>query len=117
MRPISKKDVEAAVKPYVWDFGNEILYNLCRRHPEHKSEAHVLAKLLLIGRAYSAALERRTKSEEEYGNDFYRAVAWPLIRRANVDIWLAQLKRERNLGSYSSLTIHKRLQNLFFKMT
>jgi len=47
-----------AVKPSVWDVGNEWLYKLCKTYPAHTDTAQVAAKIWLIGRAYSAAAER-----------------------------------------------------------
>lgn len=50
--------VLGAVKPSVWDVGNEWLYKLCKIYPAHTDTAQVAAKIWLIGRAYSAAAER-----------------------------------------------------------
>jgi hypothetical protein len=36
-----------------------VLYALCRRYPEHSDRRSLTAKIALIGRAYSAGLERR----------------------------------------------------------
>ncbi len=68
-----------------WDFLNEVLYNLCRRNPEHHDTKIILSKTLIIGRVYAAALERnaiKKKSrkivvaltdeiESSLGDDFY----------------------------------------------
>lgn len=42
-----------------WGAVDDVLYQLCREHPDHADRRIVTAKLALIGRAYSAGLERR----------------------------------------------------------
>ena len=44
-------------------YGNEILYRMCREKPRHKDIDTVKSKLWLIGRAYSAAIERKAGSQ------------------------------------------------------
>lgn len=46
------------VEDDAWSLGNSVLYDLCRTHPRHLSVREVVAKVWLIGRAYSAAVER-----------------------------------------------------------
>lgn len=41
-----------------WCIGNQVLYDLCRRYPRHAVDAEIVAKVWLIGRAYSASIER-----------------------------------------------------------
>lgn len=55
---LKKKWVDEAVKPSIWDVGNDWLYKLCATYPSHTDVAQVGAKIWLIGRAYSAAAER-----------------------------------------------------------
>jgi hypothetical protein len=118
MRPIAKREVVAAMQPYVWDFSNQILYDLCRNYPKHTTLEHVLAKVLLIGRVYAAALERRRKSkEEDIGKDFYQSIAGPKMLAADIDSWFAPLQSNNSPGSFASLIIHKRLQDLFFDVS
>ena len=40
-------------------FGNQVLYQMCRDHPGHTDTDVISGKMWLIGRAYSAAIERR----------------------------------------------------------
>ena len=44
-----------------WSIGNRVLYDLCDSYPEHDNVRAVVAKLWLIGRSYSAAIERHCK--------------------------------------------------------
>jgi hypothetical protein len=54
----------------LWDFGNEVLYDLCKNNFDHKDSAKILSKVWLIGRSYSAAIERR-RNKDEINDDFY----------------------------------------------
>lgn len=55
---LKKQSVNSAVRPSIWDVGNDWLYKLCATYPSHTDAAQVGAKIWLIGRAYSAAAER-----------------------------------------------------------
>ena len=41
-----------------WSIGNQVLYDLCQRYPRHTVDSEIIAKIWLIGRAYSASIER-----------------------------------------------------------
>src|SRR2546423_1421315 len=47
-----------------WRVGDAVLYRLCREQPAHSDQATVVAKLWLVGRAYAAPIERRSKNTE-----------------------------------------------------
>jgi hypothetical protein len=47
-----------------WGAVDEVLYRLCREHPDHTDRRWTTAKVALIGRAYSAGLERRVSPPE-----------------------------------------------------
>ena len=42
-----------------WDFGNEILYKMCEEYFTHEQTDKIIGKVILVGRAYTAAMERR----------------------------------------------------------
>lgn len=48
----------------VWQLANNILYDLCKKHPSHVNPDEVIAKVWLIGRSYAAALERGRNTKE-----------------------------------------------------
>jgi hypothetical protein len=54
------KELAAATESFEQDWGgvDRVLYRLCREAPGHGNRPQVTAKLALIGRAYSAGLER-----------------------------------------------------------
>lgn len=42
----------------LWKYGNEILYNMCKKKPLHNDRNVVASKIWLIGRSYAATIER-----------------------------------------------------------
>jgi hypothetical protein len=70
MQLISRRDIDASRRPWPWDLGNSVLYDLCRKHPSHKTADEILAKVWLIGRSYAASIERRKNVKETVGRDF-----------------------------------------------
>ncbi|MCI0640696.1 MAG: hypothetical protein L0Y72_16605 [Gemmataceae bacterium] len=70
---ITAKNIAAAQKPWVWDLGNAALYDLCQEHPGHKKRDEIIAKIWLIGRSYSASIERRRHVYPSDG-EFYESI-------------------------------------------
>ena len=87
-RRVSKTDIRRACARRPTDFGNERLYELCRRYPGHKDPSHSIAKVLLIGRAYSAAVER--KSAPKGADQLYEKVG-RAMRKSRLDRLLREL--------------------------
>ena len=50
---LTKNDIATAISDEQdqWDFGNRVLYQLCRDHPQHKKADVVIGKIWLIGRS------------------------------------------------------------------
>lgn len=46
-------------------FSNRILYRMCEENPLHNDSDVITGKIMIIGRTYAAAIERRKASEEE----------------------------------------------------
>ena len=83
---LDRRRVLRAMRVSPWDFSNQVLYDLCRSHPAHDDESVVIAKMLLIGRAYSAAIERRKNKEQGAGTDtFYVETVGPMLRKSKID--------------------------------
>ena len=59
-----------------WQYGNGILYRMCREDPKHDDPDVAAAKVWLIGRSYAAAIERR-KNADGFSGDFYHDVVAP----------------------------------------
>lgn len=92
MQEFNADFIETALKNEVWDLGNSVLYDLCTKHPHHKTDDEIIAKVWLIGRAYSAAIERRREQGEFSGDDFYTEKVVSEFHKANVDVWLNRLR-------------------------
>ena len=116
---ITKHHVNRAIKKSRWDFGNKILYDMCANYPHHKSIDQIVAKIWLIGRSYAAAIERR-KNAKEYNEDFYTEVVGPVMMKAGIDQWIAEINRFRfpTLDNIENiLAVHGSLMNLIKEMT
>ena len=75
----------------LWEFSNEVLYRLCREHPDHNDQDVVLTKILFIGRIYAAAIERR-KNKTVAGDAFYESTVVPKMIQSDLDIWIRRAK-------------------------
>lgn len=99
-----------------WDLSNEVLYRLCQEYPRHEKEDEILAKVCLIGRAYSAAIERRKKALKIKGERFFTEVVGPKILAAKIDTWLSPLygfKQPSTANCSQIIAAHKKLTDLF----
>jgi hypothetical protein len=120
---ITKKDVETACAPTLWDLSNQVLYDLCQKFPSHTEHEVIIAKVLLIGRVYAAAIERRKEKDTDEGSDdFYINTVAPTLKKSELDRWLAALPGTgqlsdpwNNLGDV--VTLHKQLTDIFSQMT
>lgn len=110
---ITIKFVRRAIADGTWDLGNQSLYDLCRKHPDHRRDDEVLAKVWLIGRSYAASIERRRNARDTLGDDFYRDVVAPTIRRSGIDRWFASLRGLRTPTALGVVPVHARLTALF----
>jgi len=121
LRPEIEKAALRAIDPAGMDvIGNETLYHLCRKYPDHTNLDAVGAKIWLIGRSYAAAVERRRKYLDELSDDFYAIRVVPAIQRSGIDALLVELRSEdaiteRNIPLI--LTVHKQLQDTLKEIT
>lgn len=70
----NKKIINKAVKNDNWDFCNKILYDLCQNNFQHKEVDKISSKILIIGRTYAAALERRKNKKSSLSNEDFCCV-------------------------------------------
>ncbi len=137
----NRKQLEAVQQDRVWDFGNSILYNLCKNNFEHLEDEHILTKVLFIGRIYAAAVERRKNKSEDINDNFYTEKVIPAFADPKFDEKLSKLKSlinveienigtilqthhylvsklyeitELNKRSFSSKYLHFHLPDLFY---
>lgn len=117
----SKNVIVKLILPNEWDFGNKILYDLCKEYFKHNDKKKVIAKVWLIGRAYSAAIERRKNKKPGEDNDqFYIKKVSPTLINSELDEILRFLSgidsiREDNI--IDILKSHKYLQSVLQQIT
>lgn len=76
-KKFSKDLIEQNIQT-VYDLSNSILYDMCRNNFNHDSINKILAKTIIIGRTYSAALDRgrqknsKLNSNKNINDDFYQ---------------------------------------------
>jgi hypothetical protein len=120
MKNITNKRIERATQPGLWDFGNKVLYDLCKNHPKHDDSGLIIAKIWLIGRSYAAAIERRRANLDKPGDDFYISKVAPAILGSDIDKWLEPLNRTGEITTnniHEVLKIHSNLTNVFHSIT
>jgi hypothetical protein len=100
-----------------WDLGNQTLYDLCRKHPDHRSVHVIVGKIWLIGRSYASSIERRPDSQSVKGDDFYLDTVGPRIKRAGIDKWFDDIRRLRRPDPSVVVPVHKQLTDLFREIT
>lgn len=83
---LSARSIETAITRNEQDLSNEVLYEMCRRYPNHKKPDEIYAKLLIIGRVYAASLQRRRLVDETGRGDKFFDIALPKIVRAKIDL-------------------------------
>ena len=126
MKQLTKKDkdflkdfIKKAIKDYEehWEFGNQILYNMCEEYPEHDKEYLKICKVWLIGRSYAAALERRKNKGKK---DIYIELAEKKKDFEKID---KQIKRLKNCITIDNcnieyiLNLHNKLVKIYKKVT
>lgn len=97
----SETEVTTAMKDHSWTLGNKVLYDMCRNHPSQSDPAAIVSKFWLIGRAYSAAVERRRTSKEKplsNGENFYDHRLVPVYKQADFDSVFAPLYDYENIS-------------------
>ena len=112
--------IQSAAQWNPWDFSNEVLYKLCRDNPRHDATDVIIAKILLIGRVYAAAIERRKSNRTVQNDDFYVTIVAPAIMESGIDTWIEQatnLNPEDETSSDVLVEIHARTTDLFRKIS
>ncbi len=110
---------EVAKERAVWNLGNNVLYDLCKNNPNHKTPEEIVAKIWLIGRSYAAAIERR-KNKVKENDKFYEEIVVNALKNSDLDLKLKQIKKydkitESNLNDL--LEVHKYLVDVFYGIT
>jgi hypothetical protein len=116
---LTPRFVKEALSETDWDFSNGILYKLCTNHPGHTRDDIIMAKVMLIGCAYSASIERGRKTDGATGDNFYKNKVARKIREFGIDNWFRALDKSLNDKSSESenralnLETHSNVMKLF----
>ena len=105
-----------------WEFGNSILYQMCKDNPKHDQADVVVGKIWLIGRSYAAAIERRKNADDYQGDDFYYESVAPMMLEIGkeLDERLSYLNNTDGLIADcvpEILSAHKFLMDAFTELT
>lgn len=82
--------IKEAKTKSIWDLGNLQIYNLFKNNLSHITEEEIVAKVWILGRAYSASIERR-KNKKETNNDFYKNKIIPVFKNINLDNFISKI--------------------------
>ncbi len=107
-------------------FGNEILYEMCAKNPRHTDPCVIASKMWLIGRAYSAAIERRRPRDNkplEPTRELYCKISNEIIS-ARIDSDLDELPDDISTDKidntelfHKALKVHNKFINIIYKIT
>ena len=56
---INRDEIKRVLNTNKWDFGNKVLYNMCKKNLYHNDPDIIVGKVWIIERSYAAAIERR----------------------------------------------------------
>lgn len=112
-REPTRSSIRSAMTSYrPWQLGNDVLYNLCRDNPGHVTDEEIVAKFWLIGRTYSAAIERRKVRGDFEGDEFYTKLLVPAVRKSGLARWLAVLRDDTSNSASLNVEVHRKLTDL-----
>ena len=97
-----------------WDWANSILYNMCKDKPKHDDVNITVGKINIIGRTYSATIERGA------GSNFKILQVAKIINESEIDklleeAGLIEFPNKDNIENI--LKIHKYFTDILYKET
>jgi len=101
-------------------YGNKVLYEMCKTKPKHEDIDEIVGKVWLIGRSYSAAIERKAGAKMKEGGNFYKDQVAPAILNSDIDEWIESVSSIHRITKDNYLLVlaaHKNLTNLFKQIT
>lgn len=102
-----------------WGWANEVLYRMCREEPLHTDVDVIAGEVWLIGRAYSAAIERGAGKHFEPDENFYFSRVAPMVKESGIDSWLASVRTIDRVtidNVKEVLLVHQEVADLFRKI-
>ena len=107
-------------RKYDGGYGNGILYRMCEEQPDHKNKEIISGKLWIIGRVYSASIERTKNKRVKKQGNFIRDHAAPIIKKSGIDEWIKDGSDFSKLDEGNlekSLECHKKVTDLFWDIS
>jgi hypothetical protein len=109
----------------IWEFGNKILYDMCKENLKHDSQEIIAGKIWIIGRCYAAAIERRRKNKEENEEnltEFFinKVIPKMLDKHVELDERIEKILKFDNIDENNVdyiLKTHKLLTEIFYSIT
>lgn len=94
---LAVKQHEDACRAYEANYAalNRVLYDLCRRYPDHARRDAINAKLWVIGRTYATGIERHIQTKGSQGSSLMQLAEHLWRHRRNVDACLNRLREVR----------------------
>jgi len=117
---VTRKDIQRVITDNNWSFMNRLLYEMCSKHWKHDDAGIIMGKVCLIGRSYSAAIERGRANTGRNGDHFYERMVAPTIMRSDIDVWLRALRRYKTLDATSLaqvISTHFTVMRLFRRVS
>ncbi len=118
---ITKKMIKDATGPNAIIFSDKILYKVCKDAPKHRDDDIIKGKIMMIGRIYSASIERTKKSHNlPKGTEFFRDVVVPDIKESRIDHIIAEAQNTRRVNldtAHVFIKAHYELTKLFSKIS
>ena len=101
-----------------WKFCNKVLYEMCEAEPKHTDSDVIIGKILLIGRSYAAAIERRKTATKE-NDDFYDDIVAPEMLKigGELDEKIRELSLSKKDSVKNLLSTHKYLTDVFYSIS
>ena len=116
------KEIKQAQTSNLWTIGNEFLYEMCKKYPMHNDKAVFLSKIWLIGRSYSASIERRKQNNKITNDEFYEHVIGKGILKvgSKIDEYIKLLNSHKKISHENNaeiLELHHLLTQTFESLT
>lgn len=110
---LSAEIIKQAKGVQAGDVLNKVLYRLAKQYPGHRDGEQIYAKVVIIGKTYSAALERN-KTHDRKKSSLYWDHVIPSMQKKGIDAQLDSVRHyqritEENLPEM--LRVHKKLMD------
>ena len=93
------EQVEKSCRDYIankntrWEYGNRILYDMCKNDLYHNQIDIIVGKNWIIGRSFAAAIERRINANDSNDDFYYDVVAPKILKISNeLDFRISSLR-------------------------